>query len=337
MTCRALIAASMARLLWPVLEHVAVDASVYSRHGGPRLARAALSARNAVAFAKAISPLPNFRLQTSNPVHTAARRDRFVRRFEQRDIPPLVQLHRRVFGVLRPSTCSISRPTTTTSCRSSWTIRRSNPAMPSLVYEDGQGRPVGFLGVVPRRISDRRTAIPCGRQFQFIVAPDTRVGLVALKLAKEFLEGPPEIFRLPTRRTTSRGGSGKGSAEPPPSCAQSLLLDASAAAGQLRGFAGPQQAEPAAARRRRRAHRRHRRHACDAHPRKPLPPGSPGGQRRRPAAVGRPRPHAAVLRRGHAAGAIRRSDAPGGSLDRAARRREGGELLKVVVRRGARG
>jgi CelD/BcsL family acetyltransferase involved in cellulose biosynthesis len=43
------------KYLWPVLERVAVDASVYSRHGGPQLARAAGSARNtAVAFAKAV-------------------------------------------------------------------------------------------------------------------------------------------------------------------------------------------------------------------------------------------------------------------------------------------
>src|SRR5687768_10489658 len=43
------------KYLWPVLERVAVDASVYSRHAGPQLARAAGSARNtAVAFAKAI-------------------------------------------------------------------------------------------------------------------------------------------------------------------------------------------------------------------------------------------------------------------------------------------
>jgi hypothetical protein len=125
-------------------------------------------------------------------VSPATRRDGFVRRFDKRDIPLVVQLHRRVWREAAVDVFDLD-------AYHDYFMQvfvdnpALDPAMPSLVYEDDEGRLVGFVGVVPRRMTID------GRQFravvssQFIVDPGTRVGLVALKLAKEFLDGPQEL------------------------------------------------------------------------------------------------------------------------------------------------
>src|SRR5439155_8853483 len=66
-------------------------------------------------------------------------------------------------------------------------------ALPSLVYEHDDGRVLGFLGVVPRRmwLGDRPVRAAVGSQF--IVEPSRRSTLAAVKLLKAFLSGPQDL------------------------------------------------------------------------------------------------------------------------------------------------
>ena len=125
-------------------------------------------------------------------MHPNTRRDGFVRRFEQRDIPLVVQLHRRVWRDAAMNGLDLDA-----YHDYFMQVFVDNPAldaaMPSLVYEDEERRLVGFLGLVPRRMTIAGRPFHAVVSSQFIVDPDTRVGLVALKLAKEFLEGPQDL------------------------------------------------------------------------------------------------------------------------------------------------
>jgi hypothetical protein len=72
-----------------------------------------------------------------------------------------------------------------------------NPAgegpLPSLVYEDSDGRVVGFVGIVPRRVVMNGHHYQAVVSSQFIVDPTSHVGLVAVRLARAYLEGPQDL------------------------------------------------------------------------------------------------------------------------------------------------
>lgn len=65
-------------------------------------------------------------------------------------------------------------------------------SLPSLVYVNGTGRPVGFLGVVPRPASFQGQPIRIAVSTQFMVHPDHR-GVAGLHLMKEFLAGGQDL------------------------------------------------------------------------------------------------------------------------------------------------
>jgi hypothetical protein len=265
-------------------------------------------------------------------VQSVARRDGFVRRFEQRDIPLVVQLHRRVW---RDAAVEVFDLDAYHDYFMNVFVDNPalDPAMPSLVYEDDDGRLVGFLGVVPRRMTID------GRQFhavvssQFIVDPDTRVGLVALKLAKEFLEGPQDLSIADEANDISRriweglGGTTAllhslywTRALRPGSYAVSLvrnrpsLLPLAAAATPLAAIVDTLATRVRAS------------HFRQAHP-------TVSGDDLQPSAVLELMPQFCGATKLQAQYDDRTFQ---WLLDRAARRREGGELLKVVVRRGAK-
>jgi hypothetical protein len=72
-----------------------------------------------------------------------------------------------------------------------------NPAgdgpLPSLVYQEHDGRIVGFVGLVPRQVVINGHHFQAVVSSQFIVDPTCHVGLVALRLAKAYLEGPQDL------------------------------------------------------------------------------------------------------------------------------------------------
>ncbi|HWZ27013.1 MAG TPA: GNAT family N-acetyltransferase [Gemmatimonadales bacterium] len=65
-------------------------------------------------------------------------------------------------------------------------------AFPSLVYVNGQGRPVGFLGVIPRPATFQGERVRIAVATQFMVHPDHR-GVAGVQLLKRFLSGDQDL------------------------------------------------------------------------------------------------------------------------------------------------
>ena len=132
---------------------------------------------NVVPFASGAAP-------TSLP-RTAA-----VRPFVEADIPQVAAVHRAAFR--RPDDPGLP-------VYRDYFLRTflDNPAgcgpISSLVYQDHDGRIVGFVGLVPRRVVFNRRQYQAVISSQFVVDPTSHVGLVALRLAKAYLEGPQDL------------------------------------------------------------------------------------------------------------------------------------------------
>lgn len=121
------------------------------------------------------------------PAAAAARAPGGVRRFERADVPAIARLWARCFpqdaapGDLqaRLATVLLDHP---------W----PDPALASLVYEDGRGRPVGFLGVIPRPMVLDGAPLRAAVSTRFMVDPAHR-GAAALRLLQAFLRGPQDL------------------------------------------------------------------------------------------------------------------------------------------------
>ncbi|MBI4526159.1 MAG: GNAT family N-acetyltransferase [Deltaproteobacteria bacterium] len=116
-----------------------------------------------------------------------------IRAFVADDIPQVADLHRRVF-----KTDDRLSKTLEESYRSYFeNIFLSHPwydgALPSLVYEDGGGKILGFMGVTPRRMSLRGQSIQAVISSQFIVEPGGRSAVAAVKLVKTLMSGPQDL------------------------------------------------------------------------------------------------------------------------------------------------
>src|SRR5437773_9845883 len=116
-----------------------------------------------------------------------------VRPFEEKDIPQVADLHRRVFrtdeGPSRPAAKSYPAYFQTVYLTSPW----SDPQIPSLVYGNSTGVILGFLGVVARPMSLRGRPLTADVSSQFIVEPGDGSGMIAVHLAKTFLSGPQDL------------------------------------------------------------------------------------------------------------------------------------------------
>jgi hypothetical protein len=62
-----------------------------------------------------------------------------------------------------------------------------------LVYQDGQGNIIGFLGIAPRRMLLRDRPIRVALSFHFMVEPDSRSTLAGLHLLKALFSGPQDL------------------------------------------------------------------------------------------------------------------------------------------------
>ena len=113
-----------------------------------------------------------------------------IRPFAEEDIPRVARLHRAVFKVDDSAAPDSYREYFTR-------VFVDNPAgegaLPSLVYEETDGRILGFLGLVPRRIRLDGHRYRGLVSSQFIVEPGGAAGLVALRLIKAYLEGPQDL------------------------------------------------------------------------------------------------------------------------------------------------
>jgi hypothetical protein len=66
-------------------------------------------------------------------------------------------------------------------------------SLPSLIYEEDNGRIAGCLGVMPRPMLLNGRLIRAAISHHFMVEPDSRSTLAGLRLAKAFLAGPQDL------------------------------------------------------------------------------------------------------------------------------------------------
>jgi hypothetical protein len=112
----------------------------------------------------------------------------YVRRFVESDIPQVAALHRTVFH-----TAPEHADRYAAYFRDVYLDNPSrNSDLPSLVYEQN-GRIGGFLGVVPRRLRMGSRRLQAAVSSQFIVGVNGRSGIVAVQLARTFLDGRQDV------------------------------------------------------------------------------------------------------------------------------------------------
>lgn len=117
----------------------------------------------------------------------------YIRAFVESDIPAVAQLHRTVFR-----TEDSADPAWLDSYYMYFTrVFLENPwhddQLPSLVCEEDAEGVVGFLGVVPRRMTMNGQRVQAAIGSQFVVAQTRHAGHVALELAEAFLSGPQDL------------------------------------------------------------------------------------------------------------------------------------------------
>ena len=111
-----------------------------------------------------------------------------IRPLRADDIPELVTLRRQAFTRSQRPDEEMGAYFEQVFLQNPW----RDESLPSLVYVNGEGRPVGFLGVVPRPASFQGQRIRIAVSTQFMVHPDER-GVAGLHLMKAFLAGGQDL------------------------------------------------------------------------------------------------------------------------------------------------
>lgn len=123
-----------------------------------------------------------------------------VRPITEDDIPRVADLFVRVYrGDKKASSQHLKAFFHRILFRHPW----SADALPSLGYQDDRGEIVGFLGVMPRRMSIHGRPVRLALPHTFMVEPDRR-GIPGVRLLKEFLEGPQDLSLSDVANDTSR-------------------------------------------------------------------------------------------------------------------------------------
>ena len=113
-----------------------------------------------------------------------------VRALEPRDLARIAELHEQVMPRKRALAPRELREQLARLLL--WHPWRAE-SVPSLVYEDGAGRVVGCIGVMPRPMLLGDRPLVAAISHSFIVEPGSRSSLVALKLAQAYLAGPQDL------------------------------------------------------------------------------------------------------------------------------------------------
>ena len=112
-----------------------------------------------------------------------------IRPFRPDDIPAVVALRRKSFSRSeRPAAAALGAYFEHVFFRNPW----RDEALPSLVYLDPRGRPVGFLGVVPRRATFQGEALRVAVSTQLMTDPE-HGGVAAMKLIKALFGGGQDL------------------------------------------------------------------------------------------------------------------------------------------------
>jgi hypothetical protein len=76
--------------------------------------------------------------------------------------------------------------------------------IPSYVFEDSQGRLVGFFGILPRRMSLQGKRVRLAFGSNFVVDPKSRSSMAAIQLIRAFMKGPQDISITDSANESSR-------------------------------------------------------------------------------------------------------------------------------------
>lgn len=113
-----------------------------------------------------------------------------IRQLAADDIPQVVDLCEKVFGANNSySPQTLAAYLEEILFRNPW----SDSTLPSLVYQEANGRMVGFLGVLPRRMEMNGQPLRVAVGNYFMVEPERRSTLAGVELAKTFLAGPQDL------------------------------------------------------------------------------------------------------------------------------------------------
>lgn len=112
-----------------------------------------------------------------------------MRALRHEDLPALVALRRAVFQHSeRPDDAQLTAYMERVFLQSPW----ADDELPSLVYEDAEGRVGGFLGIIPRRMMFKGESLRIAVATQLMVAAELR-GLVGRRLVRAYREGPQDL------------------------------------------------------------------------------------------------------------------------------------------------
>ena len=124
-----------------------------------------------------------------------------VRAFRVEDLPGIVHLLGKIFPRSPEATLDIKEDIISELLLNNpWHDER----LPSLVYESGEGKITGFLGVAPRpmRINDR--PVTATISYNLMVDPESRSSLAGISLVKAYLSGPQDLSFADSATDTSR-------------------------------------------------------------------------------------------------------------------------------------
>lgn len=123
-----------------------------------------------------------------------------VRPITEDDIPRVADLFVRVYrGNEKASSQQLRSFFREILFRHPWSV----DTLPSLGYQDAHGRIVGFIGVMPLRMSMNGDAVQLALPHTFMVEPEQR-GIPGVRLLKEFLSGPQDLSLSDAANDTSR-------------------------------------------------------------------------------------------------------------------------------------
>ena len=113
-----------------------------------------------------------------------------IRSLERDDLPGVADLFEQVVRSGKPKASrSLVSYFEKTCINNPW----ADPEIPSLVYLDGEGRIVGFLGSHVRRLRLDGQPIRLASAGQFVVAPEARRSAVGALLLRRYLAGPQDL------------------------------------------------------------------------------------------------------------------------------------------------